>query len=93
MGLTSLILVIAFLPGAGLGREPESAKPKAKRAAKMVDAIINRNKAPKIVKWPDDRPSRAALFLKTTIGKKIFASTRPSVSYTVIEPRRFGRNW
>jgi hypothetical protein len=59
-----LFVTVSLLPALvlavpGKDKEPEPAR---SRAAAMVDAIINRNKPPKIVKWPGDFPSRAALF-------------------------------
>lgn len=56
-GLVALLAVVLgprFLASRGLAD--------AKRAAEMVDAIVNRNEAPKEVEWPGHFPSRAALF-------------------------------
>jgi hypothetical protein len=58
--ILGFVLILAVVPG----KAPRGEKPKAdaRRAAEMVDAIVNRNKAPKVVEWPDRFPSRAALF-------------------------------
>jgi hypothetical protein len=61
----TVIIGLALTPAVA-GAAPEGEKPKAdaRRAAakRMVDAIVNRNKAPKVVKWPDGFTERAALF-------------------------------
>jgi hypothetical protein len=54
-GVTAVLVGLVLIPAVVLGAAPGGEKPKAdaKRAAKqMVDAIVNRNKAPKVVKWP-----------------------------------------
>jgi hypothetical protein len=56
------IVVIASRSGISRSAEPETGKSKAKRAAEIVDAIANCNKAPKIIKWRGNFPSKAALF-------------------------------
>jgi hypothetical protein len=61
----AFILGLVLFPAVVLGEAPGGEKPKAdaRRAADMVDAIVNRNKAPKLVKWPGYRfPRKAALF-------------------------------
>jgi len=68
MGFAVLIVGLVFIPAVGLGeaRGGEKAKADAMRAAEMVDAIVNRNKAPKVVGWssrvPPPSPRKAALF-------------------------------
>jgi hypothetical protein len=58
--VTGLVLTSAF----ALGEPPKGKTPNAdaRRAAALVDAIVNRNKAPKLVKWRGHFPSEAALF-------------------------------
>jgi hypothetical protein len=58
--VTGLVLTSAFaLGGPPAGKRPNA---DAKRAAELVDAIVNRNKAPKVVKWRVAEMRRAALF-------------------------------
>jgi hypothetical protein len=63
-GFTVVIFGLVLIPAAVLDEAAggEKRKADAKRAAEMVDAIVNRNKAPKLVKWQGDFPSWAALF-------------------------------
>src|SRR5690242_595455 len=64
MGFAIVIVVFVRLP-AVVGRESPGSgksKPDARRAAELVDAIVNHNKAPKLVKWQGDLTEKAALF-------------------------------
>lgn len=64
MGFAVTLAGLVVIPVALFDKAPGGDKPKAdaRRAAEMVDAIVNRNKPPKIVDWRGDFPSRAALF-------------------------------
>jgi hypothetical protein len=64
--ICSLGLISGFVPGEPAeGREAKLNTKKAakrKRAAKIVEAIVNRNKPPKLVDRPSGRPERVPLF-------------------------------
>jgi len=68
IGFAVLIVGLVLIPAVGLGEARGGEKPKAdaRRAAEKVDAIVNRNKAPKVVGWsdrsPPPSPTKAALF-------------------------------
>jgi hypothetical protein len=59
-----LLVALGFLLAVIIHESTKERKPEldTSRAAEMVDAIVNRNKAPKLVKWRGDFPSWAALF-------------------------------
>src|SRR4051812_4246082 len=64
-GFAVLIVGIVLVQDVVPDEPAKEKKPKADagRAAKMVDAIVNRNKAPKVVPWKGDFLTReAALF-------------------------------
>jgi hypothetical protein len=56
------MLIPAIVPRETVGGEKPTAD--AKRAAKIVDAIVNRNKPPKLVEWQGEITNQAALFPK-----------------------------
>src|SRR5262249_49810966 len=58
--VVGVVLIPAIVPGEAPGGE----KPKtdARRAAELVDAIVNRNQAPKIVEWKKGITERVAVF-------------------------------
>jgi hypothetical protein len=64
MGFAVTLAGLVVISVALFDKAPGGDKPKAdaSRAAEMVDAIVNRNKPPKIVPWKGDFPSEAALF-------------------------------
>jgi hypothetical protein len=63
MGL-AILLGLVFTPPATPGEPAEDKKPQvdSRRAAEMVEAIVNRNKAPKLKEWPGNFPSQVALY-------------------------------
>src|SRR4051794_4297190 len=63
LGLAVLIFGTVLVQDVVLGEPAKDKKPKAdaSRAVKMVDAIVNHNKPPKLVGW-NIFTSRAALF-------------------------------
>ncbi len=64
MGFAVILVVLTRLLTVVRGEVSGSEKREAdaKRAAEMVNAIVNRNKAPKLVKWRGDITSWAAFF-------------------------------
>jgi hypothetical protein len=64
LNVCSVLVGLLFVSPALVGESRGGEKPKATPAAKLVDAIVNRNKAPKIVDWKAGIMSTAALFHK-----------------------------
>src|SRR5262249_26167100 len=62
--LAALSIGLMLIPTDVFAKAPPIKKGKGdpKSAAKMVDAIVNRNKPPEIVKWPGRFSLKAALF-------------------------------
>jgi hypothetical protein len=65
-GVAAVVTGLVFTSAFALGEPPGGKRPNAdaKRAAELVDAIVNRNKEPKVVKWRSQWPfpRKAALF-------------------------------